>query len=144
MVVCADTSFLFSLYANDRHSVKALSWVSSSKTCITLSEFSEYEFGNALRFAEFRKLLDSGQATAFGAQYEEDKSAGRIVVEKCNLADVLTRAKRLSSTHTISEGHRAFDILHIATALQVGAKQFLTFDSNQKTLARVEGLVVPL
>ena len=36
------------------------------------------------------------------------------------------------------------DILHVATAIELGAKEFLTFDGNQKKLAEAEGLVVPL
>ncbi len=40
-------------------------------------------------------------------------------------------------------GHHAFDVLHVATALHLGAKVFLTFDANQK-LAEAEGLKVPL
>ena len=36
------------------------------------------------------------------------------------------------------------DILHVATALELGVKEFLTFDGNQKKLAEAEGLVVPL
>jgi predicted nucleic acid-binding protein len=34
------------------------------------------------------------------------------------------------------------DILHVATALHLGATEFLTFDANQKELAEAEGLVV--
>lgn len=36
------------------------------------------------------------------------------------------------------------DILHIATAVHLGAKTFLTFDANQKLLAETEGLEVPI
>jgi predicted nucleic acid-binding protein len=144
MVICADTSFLFSLYADDAHSGRALNWLASSKTPLTLSELSEYELGNALRFAEFRKLLNSGQAATFWAQYEADRNSGRIVVSICNLAAVIDQAKRLSASYTRVGGHRGFDILHVATALEVGAKHFLTFDTNQKKLAKAEGLIVPL
>jgi predicted nucleic acid-binding protein len=42
-----------------------------------------------------------------------------------------------------SQGHRVFDILHIATALHLGAAEFLTFDAHQKQLAGAEGLHVP-
>jgi hypothetical protein len=41
-------------------------------------------------------------------------------------------------------GHRAMDILHLATTKHLGLKRFLTFDGNQKTLAEAEGLVVPV
>jgi predicted nucleic acid-binding protein len=36
------------------------------------------------------------------------------------------------------------DTLHVATALHLGAKEFLTFDARQSKLAAAEGLkVVP-
>jgi predicted nucleic acid-binding protein len=36
------------------------------------------------------------------------------------------------------------DILHVATAIHLGVRDFLTFDGNQKRLAEAEGLVVPI
>lgn len=144
MVVCADTSFLFALYGSDAHTPRALAWTRSSATAISLSELTDYELGNALRFAEFRKVLAPGQAATFLAQYEADRAGGRIAVEICNLARVLAEAKRLSTSHTLTAGHRAFDILHVASALLLGAREFLTFDANQKKLAEAEGLTVPL
>ncbi len=68
----------------------------------------------------------------------------RLIVETCNLADIVDEAKRLSAIHTVSGGHRGFDILHVAAALELGAAEFLTFDGNQKRLAESEGLRVPL
>ena len=70
MVVCADTSFLFALFGSDVHTPRALAWSRASTTPITVSELTEYELGNALRFAEFRKLLAPGEAATFWAQYE--------------------------------------------------------------------------
>jgi len=46
--------------------------------------------------------------------------------------------------HTLTGGHRGFDILHVAAALLVKAQQFLTFDGSQKKLAELEGLMVPV
>ena len=54
-----------------------------------------------------------------------------------------TKAKRLSGMYTAEKGHRAFDILHVATAISRRAELFLTFDANQKKLAEAEGLRVP-
>jgi predicted nucleic acid-binding protein len=144
MVICADTSFLFSLYGNDAHTPRALVWMKSQKDALTLTSLSEYELGNALRFSEFRKGIAPGEAALFWAQFEADRASGRLKIQVCNLADVLDEAKRLSATYTLTGGHRGFDILHIATALIVHAQQFLTFDANQKKLAEAEGLVVPV
>ncbi len=144
MVTCADTSFLFSLYANDVHTPRAVAWMTSQRTALTLTSLGEYELGNALRFAEFRKSIAPGEAALFWAQFEADRLSGRLIIQVCNLADVLNEARRLSATHTLSGGHRGFDILHVAAALIVKSRRLLTFDGNQKILAEAEGLVVPL
>ena len=144
MVVCADTSFLFALYGTDVHTPRALKWSRSSRVPVWISELADYELGNALRFAEFSKRLARGQAATFWAQYEADRAAGRIRVEVCNLAAVVAEARRLSASHTLTGGHRAFDILHVAAALRLGATEFLSFDGNQKKLAEAENLMVPL
>jgi predicted nucleic acid-binding protein len=41
---------------------------------------------------------------------------------------------------TATGAHRAFDILHVAAAVHLGADEFLTFDSNQRKLALAAGL----
>lgn len=142
MVTTADTSFLFSLYGNDANTPRAVTWMKSKCTALTLTSLAEYELGNALRFAEFRGAIAPGEAALFWAQFEADKASGRIQIHLCNLADVIEEAKRLSATHTLSGGHRSFDILHVASALMMKAQRFLTFDENQKKLAKAEGLVV--
>jgi predicted nucleic acid-binding protein len=144
MVTCADTSFLFSLYGNDAHTPRALAWMKSQRTALVITSLNEYELGNALRFAEFRSGISLGEAALFWAEFEADRASGRLQIQICNLADVLHEAKRLSATHTLTGGHRGFDILHVASALIVKAHRFLTFDENQKKLAEAEGLVVPL
>ncbi len=144
MVVSADTSFLFALYGNDVHSPKALAWSKGGEAAIQISELADYELGNALRFAEFSRRLARGKAATFWAQYEADRAAGRICAVVCNLAGVLIEAKRLSASYTLNGEHRAFDVLHVAAALVLGAREFLTFDGNQKKLAEAEGLVVPV
>jgi hypothetical protein len=55
MVTCADTSFLFSVYANDTHTSRAIRWLRSQDAPLVLTALNEFELGNALRFAEFRR-----------------------------------------------------------------------------------------
>ncbi len=52
-------------------------------------------------------------------------------------------AEMLSAKHTEARGHRLANILHLATALNLGAGVFLTFDAQQKALALAEGMQVP-
>lgn len=144
MVIACDTSFLFSLYGNDAHSPKAVAWSARNTRALILNSLTHFEFGNALRFSEFRKAIPSGSATQYWAGFETAISQGRLIVATSNLADVLDEAKRLSSMRTLIGGHRGFDILHVASALKLNATHFLTFDGNQKKLAEKEGLVVPI
>jgi len=141
--VCCDTSILFSLYGNDAHTPRAIAWIRRLARPLTLSRINQYELANALRFAEFRQFLAQGKAAAYLADFEADIAAGKLVVEICNLADVVSDAMRLSAAHTLTGGHRSFDILHVAAAVHLGAKEFLTFDDNQRKLAEAEGLKVP-
>jgi predicted nucleic acid-binding protein len=52
----------------------------------------------------------------------------------------LQRAADIAREHTPRLGCRSLDVLHVATALQLGFRQFLTFDRRQQQLARAVGL----
>ena len=144
MVISADTSFLFSLYGNDSNTVAAVDWSKQNTKVVFISILNHFELINALRFAEFRKSIQPGDSGRFASQFETDLVGGRIVEKVCNLADILAEATRLSSLHTLTGGHRGFDILHVAAAKIMGATHFLTFDTNQRKLAENEGLIVPI
>ena len=144
MVTCVDTSFLFSIYGNDVHTPRAVKWLKAQRKALTVTVCNEFELANALRFAEFRGAIAPGEAALSWAQFQADRTAGRLLLQICNLGEVMEEAKRISETHTLGSGHRAFDILHVAAALRIGADRFLTFDGNQKKLALAEGLTLPL
>ncbi|MCX6865968.1 MAG: type II toxin-antitoxin system VapC family toxin [Verrucomicrobia bacterium] len=144
MVICADTSFLISFYGNDVNTPPAIAWSAVNSEVIYISSLNRFELINALRFAECRKSIAPGNAGLFSSQFETDILGGRLIEKVCNLADVLAEATRLSAAHTLSGGHRGFDILHVAAARIIGATHFLTFDVNQKRLAKAAGLKLPI
>jgi len=141
-VVCCDTSFLFSLYGSDFFSGQALALASQMSEPVAISVLNEFELENSIRLAIFRQNIDSAVGAAMFADYAADKSRGKVVLVNCDLMEVLAEAKRLSLAHSQSGGHRASDILHVAAALQLGAREFLSFDGNQRKLAKAEGLRV--
>jgi len=65
-----------------------------------------------------------------------------LILTPCDWASVHAQAERLSCQHTSEARHRATDLLHLASALTLGATDFLTFDQNQAELATVLGLTV--
>jgi predicted nucleic acid-binding protein len=141
-MVAADTSFLFSLYGHDANTGAAARLVQKRNEGIPLSIFNEFELANAVRFSVYRKVVPVEMGASMLADFEADKTAGRIVPVICNLAEVMREAVRLSASHTQTGGHRAFDILHVAMALVMGAEFFYTFDANQRALAKASGLRV--
>jgi predicted nucleic acid-binding protein len=141
MIGC-DTSFLCSLYLVDIHTPRARAKLRQIRRpdALVLSPLLEYELPNAIRLSVFRKLRDAVSGQAILAAFEADVSTGRFERPTCNLASVLAEARRLSSIYTLAGGHRAFDILHVATALHFSVSEFLSFDRNQRRLATAVGL----
>jgi len=142
VTVCCDTSFLFSLYGRDANTPRAAAVARKTGAPLTLSPFNEYEFENATRLAVFQGSLSSEIGLAMLADYEADKADGRVITVSCNLAAVLTEARRLSASYTLSSGHRGFDILHVAAAKVMRADSFISFDKNQRALAKAAGMKV--
>jgi predicted nucleic acid-binding protein len=143
MITC-DTSFLYALYVVDVHTPRARARLNRIKRpeALAISPLHEYELPNAVRLSVFRNLRDAVAGAAILAAFEADQAAGHFERPTCNLAGVLREAKRLSSIYTTGGGYRAFDILHVATALHLGATEFLSFDQNQRKLAAVTGLTI--
>ena len=78
------------------------------------------------------------------ADLKSDLISGAVVVIPAPWPQVHAAGERLSELYTDANGHRCMDILHVATAIELGVREFLTFDGNQKKLAESEGLVVPV
>ncbi|MDB6128456.1 MAG: PilT protein domain protein [Verrucomicrobia bacterium] len=143
MLATADTSFLFALFGRDDHTPAAQRWAGrKSATAIIVTALSRYELENALRFAAFRKRISPVDASTSLAAIEHDLQSGSLRLSPCDYDAVLREARRLSVLHTLAGGHRSFDILHVATALVLKVDLFLTFDANQRVLAKSVGLAV--
>lgn len=140
-MIVTDTSFLFSLFGNDAHTAAARAWAVQAKQPIAVTALNRYEFGNAIRFAAFRKAISPADALSSLAAFEADLKNGILQPALCDWAAVISEAARLSELHTLHGGHRSFDILHIAAARMLGAKLLLTFDANQRKLAGAVRLI---
>jgi predicted nucleic acid-binding protein len=148
MKVFADTSFLHALYRQQDNSHLADAFVSRSREPIYASSLVIYEFRQSARFQAFRFSRD--RATGFSKRaanqiieaLQENINDGAIILVPIEWPEVHSTAERLSAQYAAGGGHRALDILHVATALQVEAGQLLTFDANQLVLARAVGLEV--
>jgi predicted nucleic acid-binding protein len=76
------------------------------------------------------------------ASFEEDFSEARCVLIDVLWRATLRRAGEISREYTTTLGCRTLDVLHVATALQLGLGSLLTFDHRQQDLAQATGLRV--
>lgn len=149
MSVFADTSIVCALTRLQDSTAKANSLVAHFKESIQLSALVVFEFRQSVRLQAFRFSKDRSQgfskkiADEMLDQLDENIMNGIFIVPPVDWMDVYSLADRLSMKHTFHHGHRTIDMLHIATALHLKIKTFLTFDQNQKELAKKEGLCVP-
>ena len=137
-----DASFVFSLYVDQVHTKAVRAHLATMKEPLPVGSLLRFEFANAVRCAAQRGALSTANATAALAAFDADLDAGRVVIPPVEWERVHAEAERLSNVHTWRDGQTSFDILHVATALTLGAKIFLTFDKNQRRLAEAEGLKV--
>lgn len=148
MTAYPDTSFLYGFYLKQSTSPAAAAHAASMKEPLHVTELLRYEFRQSLRFQVWRRAahpregIAPADADAALNQLEADLANGVAVLAPCDLLEVLRRADDLSKRHTLKEGYRSFDLLHVATALHLAAKEFLTFDEKQCKLAAAAGLTV--
>ena len=135
-----DSSALRALYLHDPRTRAMVAWRANLRGAIPITKFVSAELTNAIALAEFRGDIDASQHEAVLAHFRDDLSNGRLVV-----ADLLWRAARdrtaeLSRTHTAKLGTRALDVLPVASALELGARTLVTYDTRRAALAQAVGL----
>jgi predicted nucleic acid-binding protein len=146
MIAYPDTSFLYAIYRLQDNSAQAAAFFKSMTEALHVSTILLYEFRQSIRFQVFRHMHNSavGFPKAEGMKalidMQTDLNNKVLALQPIDWSNVYPIAERLSAQHTMTTGQRAFDILHIATALHFGARDFLSFDSNQRQLAEAEGL----
>ncbi|MGL4399111.1 MAG: type II toxin-antitoxin system VapC family toxin [Luteolibacter sp.] len=148
MNVYPDTSFLCSLYRKQDTSPQAVAYQKQLSEPLPVSTLLLLEFRQSIRFQArlFEKDRSKGFSKTEGAAMlralQSDLADSILEMVAPDWADVHRIAEELSAKYTESGGHHLADILHVATAVHLGAAQFLTFDANQRKLAEAEGMVV--
>ena len=141
MSAYADTSFLFSVYVVDSNTAKALPLIRSASFPLLTTPLTKFELENAIWQRQFRRELRSAEIKASIGSFRKDL-ANSLFDMKPFSAEMLHKASLISTRQTARFGTRALDVLHVASALVLGAEDFYTFDQSQAKLADAEGLVV--
>jgi predicted nucleic acid-binding protein len=102
------------------------------------------ELINGIGLAVYRGLITEGIHQAALSALEDDFAKGRYVQADLLWRATLKRATDISREFTQTLGCRSLDILHVASAMELGLRSFVTFDARQQQLARAVKLKVLL
>ncbi len=136
----ADPSVLLKLYLNEPESRAVAAWRSKIRAPLSVTHHGRVELINGIALAAHRKLIDEHGFIAALSALDDDFQQGRYLQVDLFWRAALKRAGDLSREFSRSLGTRSLDVLHVASALELGFRYFLTFDSRQKALARAVGL----
>ncbi len=138
----ADSSFIVSLVCNDSNSAEASAYMTRATEPLPFTPLHCVETRNALRNAAARGEITQSECRAAFRRIEDDLHEGLLLHVPVNWTDVCRRADELSEKHAAKDGQRTIDLLHVAIALESGAKTLLSFDNRQRSLAKIAGLKV--
>jgi predicted nucleic acid-binding protein len=138
--VYADPGALLKLYVHEPESAAINGWRRRARGALPVTEHGRLEIVNGICLAAFRKDISAAAMRDGLASLDEDWSEGRYVHADLLWRATLRRAGELSRSHTATVGCRTLDVLHVAAALELNLRTFVTFDERQKRLARLAGL----
>jgi predicted nucleic acid-binding protein len=153
MNIYADTNFIARLYLRQFCHSEAASLMTpqgAPPVCLPLTWLLQVEVTAAWELYVFfgkqphHPRVTPEQAAAAHADFRDDIEGGLIY----RPADIeprrLVRAvENLTLRHTAKHGCRTYDLIHVASALELKCTEFWTFDQRTMKLAEREGLNVP-
>ena len=138
MRVYVDSSFLVTLYVQDRHSAEARRLM-AIKPEVRLTPLNLAEFSHAVGQQVFFGKISPPQSDRVYHNFAKDRAAG-VWLEAAMPESAFERCAEIGHRHSPKLGVRTLDSLHVACALELKADQFWTFDERQSKLAKAEGL----
>ncbi len=137
-----DSAIIVKLYVQEATSSDAIRLVGAYVAPYALTQWQELEVKNAIRLKAFRAEITAAEMKQSIAAFEQDIATGRWQRPAYTAATVEQKADELSTGHSAILGCRTLDIIHVAAALVLGTKEFVTFDGRQGALAKQVGLTV--
>jgi predicted nucleic acid-binding protein len=137
-----DSAIIVKLYVQEVTSPDAIRLVGPYAAPYVLTQWQALEVKNAIRLKAFRAEITAAEMMRSLTAFEQDIATGRWQRPVYTVAAVEQRAEELSAGHSATLGCRTLDIIHVAAALVLEAKEFVTFDTRQAALAKQAGLTV--
>ena len=138
--VYVDPSALARLYIHQAGSREISAWRAKLGGALQVTHHGRTEVINAICRSAFLGHLDNDGLAEALADFTADFASGRLDQADLLWRAALNRAAELSRSHTPKLGTRSLDVLHVACALELKLRHFLTFDQGQQKLAVAMGL----
>lgn len=131
-----DTSVLVQWYVLESGSAAAVALRTRTAPPILLSPFHRVELTAALRLKVFRRELSSVVATQALGDFEAEEQAGLFESAELAFGALCRRAEDLADSYSDQLGVRSLDVMHVASALELKCREFVTADLRQGELAK--------
>jgi predicted nucleic acid-binding protein len=140
----ADTSFILALYHPDALTPRAEAYMARHTEPLVLTAIQDAEVRNAFRLRVAQQRSSSEEVFRALAYFDRDIHDGIYAYRSPDWPEVFRLLERISQKYTERGAYRFADLLHVACALIIQAKIFLSFDQRQSELAKALGLKTPL
>jgi predicted nucleic acid-binding protein len=138
--IYVDPSALLKLYLKEPDSRAMTAWRARIGAPLLVTHHGRVELINGIGLAAHRGLITAQTFDAALAALDDDFSQGRYSQADLLWRATLKRAGELSREFTRTLGCRSLDVLHVASAVELGLRNFVTFDLRQQKLARAAAL----
>ena len=129
-------------YVPEVNSTAALALRKRFKPPSVLTHVHRIELQNAWQLKVYRKEMPAEAAARAADDLQSDIDAGVWLLPEYDLDSVFALSMRLAREHTAALGTRSLDVLHVAAALSLRERNFVTGDDRQAKLAAAVGLTV--
>lgn len=145
MKAFADTSFVISAFVNDEFNGSVWRWWKRhSMTAVFITPLVLFEAQNSIRGFPIAGKCSPAEALSALEGIKRGLLEGLFICQSVPTKRLFPQATRLSLYHTVSATFGAMDVLHVASAMELDADTFLTFDTRQREMAAAEDLKVRL
>ena len=133
-MIYLDTSAFLKLYVREEGSQFVQGCLEEQEAPLPIPDILRFEFLNALRLKVFWNELTDSTVEHLFALFDDRPLRGQYEVVEIDAGRRISDFRHLTS-HSSALVFRTLDVLHVATALQLGPDRFITFDDRQRSLA---------
>ncbi|MBU6179655.1 MAG: type II toxin-antitoxin system VapC family toxin [Verrucomicrobia bacterium] len=137
-----DTGVALKLILAEPLSPKVLAFVKRRRMTIPTTRLIELEMETALNALTFRGAITTAELKSSRVLISEMIAQGKFSPAGISLDDIALESLRLSARIGPKTGCRTLDLMHIASALMLGSREFVSTDQRQLKAAKLAGLKI--